>query len=513
MRVGRYEIVAAIGRGGTGAVFSARAPGGEPVAIKVLHRTSAALVARFDRERRLLESLGAAEGFVPLLDFGTTGDGPFIVMPLLPGGTLREKLAAGPLTVEGTIELGNALARALGAAHARGIVHRDVKPENVLFTADGRALIADLGLAKHFDSGVPGASQSVSLSREGSFRGTAGYMAPEQMVDAKGVSPAVDVFAVGAILYECLAGVPPFVGENILELLSRVEAGAFAPLRSRRADAPPWLVAAIERALSTAARDRFASAIELARALRAGESGGAPVSRRALAGVSLVVLLALALGLALAPSAAPVSKPPARPRTKPELPAGVDEHLARANELFVKGDCAGAIAEATRAIAIAPADPLAYCDRAIARGGAGDFAGMIADSTKATELDPKLAWAWACRGSAKESSDDTGGALADLMKATELDPKLAWAWACRATVWRRRSDWDRTCADATRALELDGSIRSALDDRGTAREGLGDEPGAIEDYERFLQISASDARAADVRAKLERLRHARAEPR
>src|SRR5262249_41050417 len=160
----------------------------------------------------LLAAFGEEDGFVPLLDEGTSEEGPFLVMPFLAGGTLRDKLREGPLKVGAALDLGVALAAALGRAHARGVVHRDLKPENVLYArdADGRErpLVADLGLAKHFDRDVHGATASVSLSTHGSFRGTAGYMAPEQMADAKSVGPEADVFALGAILYECLAGVP-----------------------------------------------------------------------------------------------------------------------------------------------------------------------------------------------------------------------------------------------------------------------------------------------------------------
>src|SRR5581483_12298266 len=153
---------------------------------------------------------GAAEGFVPLLDAGDSPHGPWLVMPYVPGGTLRQRLARGPLSVAETVALGVELGRALGRAAAMGVVHRDLKPENVLFDAAGRSLIADLGLAKHFEEGAPGASQSVSLSRDGTILGTAGYMAPEQLVDAKSVGPEADVFSLGAVLYACLAGVPAY---------------------------------------------------------------------------------------------------------------------------------------------------------------------------------------------------------------------------------------------------------------------------------------------------------------
>src|SRR5690606_21440990 len=103
----------------------------------------------FQREREALATLGEADGFVPILDAGHDPEhGAFFVMPLVPGGTLRDRLRHGPLALTEAVRVGLALAEALGRAHARGIVHRDLKPENVLFTRDGRVLVADLGLAK-----------------------------------------------------------------------------------------------------------------------------------------------------------------------------------------------------------------------------------------------------------------------------------------------------------------------------------------------------------------------------
>jgi serine/threonine-protein kinase len=203
VRIGAYDVLKEIGRGGAGVVFRARGPLGEDVAVKVLQKLDAETLKRFERERRLFAGLGLSEGFVPTVESGDQDGHPFLVMPLVTGGTLRDKLVRGPLGVAGTIALGDALAAALAVAHERGVVHRDLKPENVLFTEQGQPLVADFGMAKHF-----GPEQSAALSRSGVFRGTFGYAPPEQLKDAKSVGPGADVFALGAILYECLAGEP-----------------------------------------------------------------------------------------------------------------------------------------------------------------------------------------------------------------------------------------------------------------------------------------------------------------
>ena len=136
VKVGAYELEAEIGRGGMGIVYRSRAPDGRPVAVKVLPPTDAEKRARFEREQRLLGSFTEEDGFVPLLDSGNA-PAPYLVMPFVAGGTLRKLLEGGPLGIQETLELGVVLARSLGRAHERGIVHRDMKPENVLFTKVG----------------------------------------------------------------------------------------------------------------------------------------------------------------------------------------------------------------------------------------------------------------------------------------------------------------------------------------------------------------------------------------
>lgn len=189
MQIGPYRVLATLGQGGVGVVLRALAPTGQPVAIKVLLEANPKAVARFERELRLQRQLAQDAGFVPVVDAGQCERGPYVVMPLLGGGTLRDRLRGGRLADEEVLGLGIALARALAAAHLAGIVHRDLKPENVLFDDAGRPLVADLGLAKHFSKEGLGSSQSVALSRTGETLGTYGYMPPEQLTDAREAGP------------------------------------------------------------------------------------------------------------------------------------------------------------------------------------------------------------------------------------------------------------------------------------------------------------------------------------
>jgi formylglycine-generating enzyme required for sulfatase activity len=328
MRVGDYELLAEIGRGGMGIVYRARSRDGRDVAVKVLIAGGAEAVARFAREQRLLASLGEAEGFVPLLDHGAEPR-PFLVMPFLGGGSLGGRFERGPLAIDEAVALGKTLATSLGLAHARGIVHRDLKPENVLFTDDGRPLVADLGLAKHFRVDVPGASQSAVLTKQGEIRGTWGYMPPEQMRDAKEVGPRADVFALGAILYQALAGARPFEGASMLQLVARVESGQLTPLRRVRGEVPRWLADVVHRALASRADDRFEDGAALARAL---EDARGPTRIAARVAVAGAVVLAGTVAAALAwprVGASPKTAPAPAP-SRPDPPKVVQPTAAAA---------------------------------------------------------------------------------------------------------------------------------------------------------------------------------------
>jgi serine/threonine protein kinase len=319
MQLGAYEVEGELGRGGMGVVLRGRAPDGTPVAIKVLlTQEKESALARFDRERRVLTELGRESGFVPVLDVGQSPRGPFIVMPFLTGGTLRQRLARGPLSVEDVVELGRTLARALGRAHAKGIVHRDLKPENVLFTAEGRPLVADLGLAKH-TSDAPGLKQSISLTKSGDMAGTLGYMAPEQMNNARAAGPPADVFALGVVLYECLAGFPPFNADTGIGVVGRVSTGEFEPVRRARPDAPRWLAEVVATALSPdpAKRPRDGSELALLLAEGAARSRSKTPAVVAAALVGIVVLGGAALLFALEKAPPPLPEPSPSPKPTP----------------------------------------------------------------------------------------------------------------------------------------------------------------------------------------------------
>jgi tetratricopeptide (TPR) repeat protein len=502
VRIGPYEVLNEIGRGGVGVVYRVRGLDGREAALKVL-KADASTFARFERERRLLASLGEDHGFVGLLDAGVSAETAWLVMPLLPGGTLRTKLDAAALGVEETVDLGVQLAKALGAAHERGIVHRDVKPENILFTAEGRPLLGDLGLAKHFDPVARGGSQSVKLTQRGVFKGTAGYMAPEQIVDAATAAPQADVFALGAVLYECLAGRPAFQGETVLEVLTKLTSGVVEPI-GRPGTA--WLEEIVRRALAGDPRARFANGVALAQALGARTapetrpSKVQPAPGRSTRSHALpwlasgIVAGAVALAGLLHVVGRPVLARPTSP-TPPRAPPSARELVELARAKYKAGDVNGALADANRAIDLDPTLAQAWMLRGLARSKNGDLDGVIADETRAIELDPSLARAWMNRGVARGNKGDTDGEIADQTKALEHDPTLALAWANRALMRSYKADWDGAIADATNAVELDPTLAAAWEYRGAARGNKDDWDGDIADSTKAIELDPTSAPA------------------
>ncbi|MBO0827335.1 MAG: serine/threonine protein kinase [Streptosporangiales bacterium] len=196
----RYEIEERIGGGGMADVYRALDRRlDRSVAVKVFRPgTDTAGRNRFEAEARLVAGLAHA-GLVPVYDVGLDGAAPFLVMQLVDGPTLAQQVATGPLSAGRTARIGMELARTLAYVHARGIVHRDVKPSNVLLDPTGRVLLTDFGVSRLVDA--------ARMTATGQAIGTAAYLAPEQVRGAT-AGPAADVYALGLVLLECLTGEP-----------------------------------------------------------------------------------------------------------------------------------------------------------------------------------------------------------------------------------------------------------------------------------------------------------------
>src|SRR5687767_10667679 len=241
---GRYRLESKIGSGGMGTVWRARDEVlDRVVAVKILHEglaSDAAFAERFRREARAAASL-SHPNVVAVYDTGD-GEHPFIVMEYIEGESLHNMLRRrGPLPVEDTARIARSVLAALAHAHSRGLIHRDMKPANVLFDAStGQAKVVDFGIAK-------GLEDTGGLTRTSGLIGTAAYLSPEQ-VSGHDATPASDLYAVGCLLYCCLTGEPPFSGTTPVAIAVKHLNEPVPSLRQRRPDVPPDLEAAIMRA-------------------------------------------------------------------------------------------------------------------------------------------------------------------------------------------------------------------------------------------------------------------------
>lgn len=264
---GRYELGAVIGRGGMGDVLGGQDLRlGRAVAIKVLRADMAAdpeSRRRFEVEARAAARLSHPHA-VAVYDTGEEDGVPFIVMERLPGVTLADELARAPVDSERACRLTLQILSALEAAHRQGIVHRDIKPGNVLLTEQGDAKLADFGIAK--------VAERHDVTMTVGLIGTPAYLSPDRLA-GRPATPADDVYAVGVLLYETLTAVKPFVGDTPFAVMHAIQTGRVRPLGDVRSDLDPSLVALIGRAMATDRRRRFRSAAEMAAALTATTTG------------------------------------------------------------------------------------------------------------------------------------------------------------------------------------------------------------------------------------------------
>ncbi|MGE0710574.1 MAG: serine/threonine-protein kinase [Planctomycetota bacterium] len=300
-QIGGYRVTGELGRGGAGAVLRGEDAAGRPVAIKVLVQGRSATPAqrqRFAREARALTTVRHPH-VVALLDVGEQQGVPYLVLELHEGGSLEDRLRRGePLAPREVARIGAELAEGLAAAHGRGVLHRDLKPGNVLFAASGAALLTDFGMAKDLGR----LEHTAQLTRTGALQGTPGFWAPEQAAgELARIGPHTDVYGLGATLYAALCGRAPFEGASLVEVARATVEAEPPPLRALRKDVPRALEEVVMTCLARDPDARWADAAALADALRAcardAPARGRPLAARGLA-------LASALGLALVGAAA-----------------------------------------------------------------------------------------------------------------------------------------------------------------------------------------------------------------
>jgi serine/threonine-protein kinase len=282
----RYELEEAVDHGGMSSVYRGHDRLLErTVALKVLHPhfvDDAEYVERFRREARAVAQL-SHPNIVTVIDRGSSDGHQFIVFEFVDGENLKQLLdRSGPLSIDRALELGIQIADALAFAHAHDLVHRDVKPQNVLIDSAGDAKVTDFGIARSLDV-------ERGVTQTGTVLGTSNYLSPEQAA-GETVTPATDIYSLGVVLYELLTGEVPFRGDNLVVVAMKHVTEHPPSLLDQRADVPPRLAQAVERALEKDPARRFASMDAFANELRRcrDELGGSETERTLVRGTPVV---------------------------------------------------------------------------------------------------------------------------------------------------------------------------------------------------------------------------------
>jgi tetratricopeptide (TPR) repeat protein len=262
--IGKYKVLSRLGVGAMGVVYQCSQPGLERlVAVKVMiagRHASAEQILRFQREAWAAAQL-VHPNIVQIYDVGTEGELHYFVMEYVDGWPLDRLIGKPALTLERTLRLVAQVARALQAAHDRGIIHRDIKPSNIIVHRSGQPKLSDFGLAKRLDSGQ-------NLSNSGAIIGTPRYMSPEQVLAVPSeVDARTDIYSLGAVLYEMLTGQPPVDGGNVLTILRKLSDEDPVPVRELKPDVPDGVAAICGRAMAKDTAARYASASEFASAV------------------------------------------------------------------------------------------------------------------------------------------------------------------------------------------------------------------------------------------------------
>jgi len=255
----RYTVEREIARGGAGRVFFARTLEGRAVALKVLH-PELVVTATADRFLREIKTLSRLEHphVARLLDYGERDWLVYLAMEYIEGPTLKEHIVqVRRVSIDDAVRVGRDVLDALGYAHAHNVVHRDVKPDNIVLSSAG-AMLLDFGIARAIE-----AAGDEKLTRSGFTVGTSSYMSPEQVVAVRDLDHRSDLYSLGCVLFEALAGRPPFVHRSeavVLQLQQTAEAPSIAELRP---ETPGGLARAVQRALAKDREQRWATALEM----------------------------------------------------------------------------------------------------------------------------------------------------------------------------------------------------------------------------------------------------------
>lgn len=264
---GDYRVIKLLGKGGMGSVYLLENAGGARVAAKILDPATAGdheSRKRFLREAQL--ALGVKHpNLLKVYDVGEDPDSGlcYQLMEYVPGGTLADQLRKGPYSISGAVRIVSQIASVLEFARQRGIVHRDIKPDNIMFGADGRVKLADLGIARHYES-----MTEATMTETGAMMGTPAYMAPEQMMDARKVDSRADIYSLGVVFYEMLTGRRPRANDTVFQLMAKAMAGVPIPdVRQLRPEVSEPLAELVNGMCAMKAEERIATPAEIVAAL------------------------------------------------------------------------------------------------------------------------------------------------------------------------------------------------------------------------------------------------------
>jgi eukaryotic-like serine/threonine-protein kinase len=549
--LGRYRLLAPLGAGGMGEVWRAHdANLDREVAIKLLASNAlsdSASRERFRREAHVLASI-SHPGVASIYDFDVQDGVDFIVMELVPGGSLESRLESGAMPIDEVVRIGAAIADALHDAHERGFIHRDLKPGNVVLTKDGQPKILDFGLAML----LAGAKGSAHLTQTGMVLGSVPYMSPEQLL-GEADSASTDVYALGVMLFEMAAGRRPFVKERTEALMFEIFSNAAPALRSLRADAPVELDRLIGECLAKEPAHRPASAAAVSVALRAIGTGSrttlappAPEKIRAIAVLPLRNVsrdpaqeyFADGMTEAIISDLARIRALRVISYTSAMRYKGVEKSLPEiARELNVDAVLEGSALLIGNRVRIsvqlvsARADETLWADRYdreltdvlalqsdVAESVAREIAIQLTPeearqlTKRATVNAEALLEVLKCKHSAFAASKDAvDQALRHARRALELDPEFALAWSALADCQSFRAvrgmappaeAGAEATAAARRALELDPSLADAHASLGLIQAHAGDARGGLRELDRAVELNPGLAFAHNMRSRV-----------
>jgi tetratricopeptide (TPR) repeat protein/tRNA A-37 threonylcarbamoyl transferase component Bud32 len=491
---GRYRLDEKIAEGGFAQVWKGfdlelrRA-----VAVKMPKSSrlaSGERVERFVAEARRAAGL-KHPGVVPVFDVGRDGNSCFIVSEFVEGGSLADRITKSRPALQEAARLVAEIAETLAYAHRQGFIHRDIKPGNILLDRHGRALLADFGIARSPDDGAE--SEAVSF-------GTLTYMSPEQ-VEGQGVDHRADIYSLGVVLYELLTGQLPHQEADPVRLRREIVSGPPSQFPTG-AGAPKKLERICLACLARNPGDRYQDAGQLAADLRRS-AGSSSASRRLIAGLAGLLLVATVAGFIVYKLSRPATERPGDPGmvTKNDegeqpTPGTLEAALALGKLHANKKEWDKAEAAFTEAVRLNPECAEAYHRRAGCIYNAGKVKESLPDFDMAARLDPKNAETFKNRGLAYLRLLRIDEAMADLRHAQELDPDhpelyrkaMSLAFAQRGYVKAQAKQTEEAIADMDEALRLDPTNAEVFDKRGSLHFNLKDFKEAVADFTEAIRL-------------------------